>query len=334
MPDIEKTVRFYDTVLVDDQDVRKAVETDFWSKLLAAFATWDLAARSGAISEVDYFGRSVSPARPALPHLQIERIRDLAEQLNRSNLVNGEVEPLDFDDPNDRVSEPTFVVPFGQHGRVAVMSPAVQGTRPETLARWLTFVLGLVPKGYSLEFVPVVDPDMLRRIQDAEGAVMLEVHVDAGATVPPTGGGPVGDAFRNAQHQSLDQARMVFRWSLDRSGGTASVRDALKRGALWVINNAFTDSAKVKLASLNSDGKLVRDEIRSIFEDRITKQVTFHTTAGQRASDEEILAAVGEAILEFNRGGSTVGLQAAGTTGTAAITFGGGHSNGSAYDTE
>jgi len=321
MPTIEKTVRFYDTVLIDDKDARKAVESDFWSQLLTAFATWDLAARSGEISGVDYFGRSVSPSRPALPHLQVERIRDLAEQLNRSNLANGDVEPLDFDDPNDRVSEPTFIVPFGSHGRVAIMSPAVQATRPETLARWLTFVLGLVPKGYSLELVPVVDPDVLKRIQDAEGAVMLEVHVDAGVAVPPTGGGAVGDAFRNAQHQSLEEARMSFRWSLDRSGGTASVRDALRKGALWVIENTFTDSAKVKLASIDENGKLVRDELRSIFEDRITKQVTFLTAAGARASDEEILSAIGQAILEFNRGGPTIGLQVAGTTGKALVSF-------------
>lgn len=319
MATIQKTVRFYDTVLIDDKDVRKSVEPDFWTSVIDAFATWDLKARSGKVFEVDYFVRSVSPKQPALPHLQIERIRDLAEQLNRSNLANGDVEPLDFDDPDDRVSEPTYLVPFGTHGRVAVMSPAVQGTRSETISRWLTLVLGLVAKGYSLELVPVVDPDVLKKIVEAEGAVMLEVHVDAGVTVPATGGGPVGDAFRNAQHQSLEEARMVFRWSLDRSGGTKPVRDALRKGALWVVRNTFSSNAKVKLADIDDDGRLVRDEARSIFKDRITKNVTFHTASGQRATDEAILTAVGKAIVEFTKGGSTIGLQAAGTTGTAKI---------------
>lgn len=329
MATIEKTVRFYDTVLIGDKEVRKAVEADFWSSVLEALAGWGLKARSGRVFGVDYFGRSVSPVRPALPHLQIERIRDLAEQLNRSNMSNGAVAPLDFPDPDDRVSEPTFIVPFGIHGRVAVMSPAVQATRPETLSRWLTLVLGLVQKGYSLELIPVVDPDVLERIQDADGAVMLEVHVDAGVSVPPTGGGAVGDAFRNAQHQSLQDARMVFRWSLGRAGGTSSVRDALRKGALWVVQNAFTDSAKVKLASLDADGRLMRDDVRNIFQDRITKQVTFHTSAGQRAADQEILSAIGDAILEFNRGGTTIGLRVTGTTGSAAIEFdSNGHADG------
>lgn len=323
MATIKKTVRFYDTVLIDDKDVRKSVEPDFWMTVVDAFEKWDLKARSGKVFEVDYFGRSVSPKRPALPHLQIERIRDLAEQLNRSNLVNGDVEPLDFEDPDDRVSEPTYLVPFGTHGRVSVMSPAVQGTRSETISRWLTLVLGLVTKGYSLELVPVIDPDVLKKIMDADGAVMLEVHVDAGVSVPAAGGGPVGDAFRNAQHQSLDEARMVFRWSLDRAGGTRPVRDALRKGALWVVRNTFSSNAKVKLADIDDEGRLVRDEERSIFKDRITKNVTFQTAAGQRATDEAILTAVGQAIVEFNKGGSTVGLQAAGTTGTVKIAIAG-----------
>lgn len=319
MATVKKTVRFYDTVLIDENDERKGVEDNFWSSVLDEFAGWDLAARSGNIFEVDYIGRAVSPVRPALPHLQIERIRDLAEQLNRSNLANGEVEPLDFDDPDDRVSEPTFLVPFGRYGRVAVMSPAVQGTRSETLSRWLTLVLGLVEQGFSLELVPVVDPDVYEKVQNADGAVMLEVHVDAGVTVPATGGGAVGDAFRNAQHHSLDEARMVFRWSLDRSGGTHAVRDALRKGALWVLHNSFTSSAKVKLADVSDEGRLIRDEQRDLFRDRITKNVTFQTRAGQRATDEAILTSVGMAIREFNQGGSTIGLAAAGTTGTAQV---------------
>lgn len=322
MTTIKKTVRFYDTVLVDVNDARLRVEADFWSTVIGLFDSWDLAARSGSVFDVDYIGRAVSPRRPALPHLQIERIRDLAEQLNRSNVANGEVEPLDFEDPDDRVSEPTFIVPFGQHGRVAVMSPAVQGTRSETLARWMTLVLGLSARGYSLELVPVVDPDVLEKIMNAEGAVMLEVHVDAGATVPGTGGGAVGDAFRNAQHQSLQDAQLVLRWSLGRSGGTGPVRDALRAGALWVVRNTFSRNAKVKLADVDQTGRLVRDEERSIFRDRITKHVTFQTNSGQRATDEAILTAVSEAILEFTRGGSTVGLDAAGTTGVATIALG------------
>lgn len=321
MATVEKTVRFYNTILIDSQEKRRSVEPDFWQRLIATLASWDFNARSGPVNGVDYFGRAVSPTRPPLPHLQVERIRDLAEQLNRSNVSSGAVTPLDFSDPDDRVSEPTLIVPFGQNGKVAIMSPAVQGTRPETLSKWLTIILGLPQNGLSLELVAVVDPNVLEKIQQADGAVMLEIHLDPESTLPDNGGGPVGDAFRSAQSQNLGDTRVALRFSLGRSGGTASVRDALRKGALWVAENAFTTRAKVKLASTNPEGRLIRDEARNLFQDRIAKQVSFETTPGRRATEEEMLTAIGEAIVEFTQSSASIPNTAAGTVGTAKVSF-------------
>jgi len=320
MAQVEKTVRFFDTVVVDDNNVRKAVEDDFWSTLIDAIEKRELADRSAQVYDVEYIGHAVKPKKPSLPHLQIERIRDLNEMLNVSDVVSGDVEPLDLDDPNKRVSEPTFLVPLASHGRVAVMSPAVQPTRAETLGRWLTAVLGLVPKGYSLELIPVVDPEILEKITGADGAVMLEVHVDPGVDVPSSGGGVVGDAFRSAQKQELEEARLVLRWSLGRSGGPQSVRAALRDAALWVAQNGFSANAKVKLASFDQDGRLVRDEVRAIFDDRVARKVTFQTHAGERTPDEVILNAIATAILEFRQG--SYGKQGpAGVSGIASLSI-------------
>jgi hypothetical protein len=87
------------------------------------------------------------------------------------------------------------------------------------------------------------------------------------------------------------------------------------------VNHSFSTSAKVKLADVDTNGRLVRDEERDLFEDRITKNVTFSTKNGARTPDEVILNAIGLAIQEFNKGGGTIGLQAAGTTGQASITI-------------
>lgn len=300
MATLRKTVRFFDTTLVDENENRSFAPGDFWSTVLARLGQWTLADRTYKVGEVVYFGRALSPRRPALPHLQIERIRDLSEQLNVSNLTSGDVEPLELDSPDERVSEPTYLVPFGQGSRVAVMSPAVQATRPETLGRWITGVLDLVPQGRSLELTPVVDPRVLEKIQSSDGAVMLEVHVDAGAPIPATGGGVVGDAFRNAQHQALHDARLTLRWALDASGGNETIRDAIKQGALWVARGGFSSRAQVKIVDRGEDGSLER-ELHSIFDDRITEQVMIETLAGERAAEEDILAAIGQAILRFGQ---------------------------------
>lgn len=295
---VQKTVRFFDTTHIDEHGTRAGVEEGFWTDLINDMASWSMDEREYEIAQVSYLGRSRSPKRPARPHIQVERIRDLSEQLNRSNVANGDVEPLQFDDPDDRVSEPTFIVPFGTSNRVAVMSPAVQATRPETLGRWLTGILDLATTGESIELTPVVDPAVLEKIASADGAVMLEVHVDAGADIPDTGGGNVGKAFRKSRQQELEDARLQLRWSLDRSGGTASVRDSLKQGALWVANNAFSSNAKVRLVTDDGQGGLHR-EFHSIFDDRITQQVSFHTASGERAPEEAILIAIGDAIRQF-----------------------------------
>lgn len=299
---MQKIVRFFDTTLINEHDVRGDVEPGYWRDVLIQMSEWPSSARSAKVGEVAYIGRSVSPLRPALPHIQLERIRDLGEQLNVSNLSNGDVGPLRLEDPDERVSEPTYIVPFGQLNRVAVMSPAVQATRPETLGRWLTDVMELPQQGRSIGLTPVVDTDVLDKILGADGAVMLEVHVDAGAPIPAAGGSVVGDAIRNAQRQSLRETRLVLRWSLDRSGGPESVRDALKQGALWVARNAFSSRAQVKLVQETGANGLTR-ELHSIFDDRVTKKVSFHTQAGQRASDNVILEAIGDAIEQFQRPG-------------------------------
>lgn len=300
MATVQKKVRFFDTTLITESDERVDVAPDFWSSLIDSLEGWTLEGRSARVGDVTYFGRARRALKPALPHIQVERVRDLGEQLNVSNLSSGDVEPLELDDPNDRVTEPTFIVPFGFRNRVAVMSPAVQATRPETLARWLTSVLELPRTGRSVELTPVVDPEILAKIVSAEGAVMLEVHVDAGSHVPSIGGGAVGDAFRNAQHQSLQDASLTLRWSVDRSGGNHSVRDALRQGALWVARNAFSSRAEVRIVKEGEDGRLQR-ELHSIFDDRVTKTVSFKTVVSERTSDEVILAAIDDAILQFLR---------------------------------
>lgn len=300
MATLQKTVRFFDTTIVDENEQRGDAEPDFWRTLLTQARTWDHQDRTWRIGDVVYVGHSLNPARPALPHLKIERIRDQSEQLNVSNLTSGDVEPLEFPDPDERVSEPTFIVPFGAGNRVAIMSPAVQATRSETLSRWLTGVLDLATKGKSLELTPVVDQNVLDKLTRAEGAVMLEVHVNAGAHIPTAGGGAIGNAIRSARHQALSDARLTLRYALDRSGGNEHTRDTLKQGALFVARSGFSSKAAVKIANRDEDGSLNR-ELHSIFDDRITAQVSFLAEAGERASEEAILTAIGDAIRAFSQ---------------------------------
>ena len=302
MTRVRKNVRFFDTIAIDDNDVRGPVEQGFWAELLTAMTLWGHQDREFPVSGVKYFGQSQHPRQPAMPHLQVGRVRDLSEHLELYNLGDGSTVPLEFDDPNHRVAEPTYVVPFGLQNRVAIMSPAVRATRSETLGRWLTGVCGLIPQGRSLEFVPIVDPAVVRKIADARGAVMLEVHVDAEAEIPASGGGQLGNSFRNAKQQTTDELDLTIRWSLGHSTGTESVREAIQGAALWVANGGFSSSAEVKILRENEDGGIDR-EIHNIFNDRIAKTVEFFVPEGERVTDSVILEAVAKAIDEFRNDG-------------------------------
>ncbi|WP_146079241.1 MULTISPECIES: hypothetical protein [unclassified Rathayibacter] len=299
MAEVKKTVRFYETRVYDENEQLVTISGEFWERLIAQMGRWDASRRRFPIGGVQFTGEAIQPRRPALPHVQVGRLRDLSEHLNRHNLQSGETLPLTFDDPDDRVAEPTFIVPFGQSNRVAIMSPATRGTRSETLARWVTGVCHLAPQGRSLRFVPIVDEGVLEKILESSGALMLDVSVQSGANIPD-GGGAFGDAFRLASEQAVEDIRIRMRWSYGHASGSPSGREALRAGALWVAQTAFTTTAEVSILEEDEEG-LVSRETHSIFNDRIAQSVAFHVPEGEIADDETILTSIGEAITDFVR---------------------------------
>lgn len=300
MAAVRKTVRFYQTIHVDSAERQSPVQGGYWTDLIAALEIWTPTERESSISGVTYFGLPKRPIRPALPHVQVGRVRDLTEQLDRYNVYSGSLQPLDFADPNDRVAEPTYIVPFGTSNLVAIMSPGRVATRSETLARWITGVTDLVPRGETIEFRPVVDLAIVEKLLGSSGAVMLDVQIDRSAEIPATGGGDIGDAIRSAKAQSDEELNLEMRWSLGRATGSSSVRDALQNAALWIANTGWTNKAKVTILSDDGNGGWSRD-IHSLFDDRVAKAVEFTVPDGQRASEETLLYAIAEAIREFQR---------------------------------
>jgi len=121
-----KDVRFYDVFVetTDDNGVtqEKRVKADFWTKAFKKIEKTKAAqSRIITINRTRYFGTVHHPVSPAVNHLQVGRLRDLSEHLETTDLGSGEVELLELDDPNKRVSEPTFVVPVSSKGRVAIL---------------------------------------------------------------------------------------------------------------------------------------------------------------------------------------------------------------------
>ncbi|PTT14649.1 hypothetical protein DBR36_15865 [Microbacterium sp. HMWF026] len=302
-----KEVRFYDTWVVQAATAtkpltEKRVKATFWMRLLDKLEEkTDPKDRTTSIRGNQFYGQVVRPTAPAINHLQVGRLRDRSEHIEQTDLVTGTVAPLVLSD-NLRVSEPTFVVPFGSGGRVAVMSPG-RSTRAETIGNWLTLALGYVTKGKSIELRPVIDDAALERLLNSEGAVGVEFHLDSEEEIATDddgdGGIPLLDAVENLRAEGPQTGTLMVGWSLGIKGGSAQEKNQLKRIAAKFKEDSLARRIKVNMVVENEDGDL-RRETHDLMVDKITKKANWKTHRDKRSTTEEILVAMSNAVQEFN----------------------------------
>lgn len=307
MSKVRKRVTFYDTVVETTTKTGKTkvkrVQDDFWVTTLARVsALTDHKKRIHTTSGKRYYGVVVRPTSPNINHLQVGRLRDLSEHLEQTNLASGKVGPLILPDPNLRVSEPTFVVPFGTKGRIAVLSPG-KSTRQETIANWLTGVLDLAPKGKSIRFRPVVDHQAIARLVGSQGAVAVEFNIDAETSLPTDGDVPLLAAVEEVRTEGPSMGTITIGWSLGRDGGTINDRNIIKSLAMKIATGNFARRAKVNMILEDEDGNLHREE-HNLLEDQIVAKVSYDVEADTQTSAEVVLQAVADAIKTFNQNAS------------------------------
>lgn len=313
---VPKRVTFYDTVVdvTDDSGVEttKLVGPKFWPKLMDKLDATKPQQRIQTISSTRYYGKVVLPTSPAIRHLQVGRLRDISEHLEQTNIASGDVGPLLLPDPNLRVSEPTFVVPFTRSGRVAMISPGRQ-TRQETVGHWITGVLNYAPKGKSVRFIPVIDTDILATVLASQGAVGIEFNFDAGTSLSNT-----GSQFLNAVEEVRTKGprtgTVTIGWSLGIDGGSAQDKDLLRKAAEKIIQNKLAKRASANLVVQGADGSL-RRETHNLFEDKIVTNVKYKVEADVAQTTESILNAVGKAITEVTKRANPAALGTDGADG-------------------
>lgn len=303
MATVEKRVTFFD-VRVDVTDAAgvvttKRVKPDFWMKTLAKIgAMTNTQKRIVTISQVRYYGVVQRPTSPPINHLQVGRLRDLSEGLEQTNLLSGAVSALVLPDPNLRVSEPTFLVPFGTKSRVAMLSPG-KVSRHETLGRWLTDVLGLAPKGRSIRFVPVVDPNALAKLSGSAGVVGVEFNIDADVPLPANSGSLMA-AVESVQSVGPSTGTLTVGWSLGRDGGSISDRNLIKDIATKIATGGFAHRAKANLIINDGNGKTHR-EAHDLITDRIVQAVKYTVQADTQTATSVVLDAISDSIKKFNQ---------------------------------
>jgi len=296
---VSKRVTFYDTVVdvTDDSGVEttQPVAPNFWPTLMDKLDERKHTGRIQTIGARRYYGQVVLPTRPAIRHLQVGRLRDLSEHLEQTHVLSGVVGPLELRDPNLRVSEPTFVVPFGQGGRVAMISPG-RSTRQETIGHWLTAVLTLLPKGKSIRFVPVIDTDMLAKVISAQGAVGVEFNFDSAMSLAGSNSA-ILKSVEAVRTMGPNTGTVTISWSLGRDGGSHQDRNLLQSAAEAIIKMNLARRATANLVMTDDDENL-RRETHDLIADKVVKTIRYKVGADDSQTTETILVAVNDAISE------------------------------------
>lgn len=300
---MSKYVRFYELRIEDANEDRKDVTPTFWTKLFQEGGSWLPEDRTVSLNGVDYVGEFKTSGRTQ--YVVVSRIRDTSERLDELDLDEGRTKPLQLDGLRKRVSEPTYIVPFGnggQRNRAAIFTPAVRGTRYTTLGGWFTFVCDLVSKGEGLVFDPIIDQKAFDRLTASKGATKLEVRVPKSRSTSASSSekNSVVDALVQASEITPDTMDLTLTWSLGHGGGSQSDKKDIQAAALWVQKAGVSDRALVNLLEEQEDGSL-KVEHMSLFAERMTETVQFDVQSGQAVPEEVVLKEINDAIRSFQK---------------------------------
>lgn len=295
-----KEVRFYQTMLIstasDGVEVSAPAKADFWPALLKRLELLETAKRKATINRRDYYGTVARPISPPIHHLQIGRLRDASEGLERTNLDTGETAALLLAG-NQRVSEPTFVVPFSNSGKVAVMGPGL-ATRASTIGNWLTNVCNLVPQGQAIRLAPIVDVDALQLLMESKGAVGVQFQIDTEKELTTEGDKSLIGAVDGLRRKGPSEGTMYVGWSLGRDRGTLADKSMLKKLAEQVTTHNLAKRAEANLIIEDEDGN-IRHETHNLFEDQIVEKARWSVERSRPSDVSAILLAIGKAMSAF-----------------------------------
>jgi hypothetical protein len=299
MAQITKVVKFYEPLSVDQNDKRKGFKDGFWSALAKKLNNAQPAGREHTYSNITYYGESRTAKRPAAEYVYVGRLRPPADHPDTYRPGSGITGPLQPVNKGDRISEPTYLLPFGTKNYVSVMSPVTGATRVGALDSWLNAMAGSLQTSNRIELAPIIDRKTFDKLKDAIGATKLYVRIPDGVTVPQSGGGRVGDAIREAAAKRIPGAYVDITWSFGHARGTDANRRGMLNAVRWIANAGWAEKVEVNLQIPEADG--YRTEFHEILLDRVTLRGEFDVPDGQVPSERAVLTSMTETIEQFRR---------------------------------
>jgi hypothetical protein len=294
-----RVVRFYDLRILRNDALRgQEVEPGFWRQLADTVNDREPEQREEVIRGRRIFGEHRVSVQPARPYFYIGRVRNRAEWpdtlLDDGSGVVGRLEPSQ---QGAVLLEPSYVVPFGDRNRVAIMSMSQTSPSMAALEEWLTVQSEMHLKDLQISLIPILNRHVMERLSQSRGATSLTVVVEPMKTIPD-GGGQIGQAARAAREVSAE-TDLTLKWSLANRKGKPSTTSDLLEAARW-IDDSWAKSAEVSLEVPDDAGDFHREHY-NLIKHRCTIRTQFEAPDDQHYSEASVIGGITDAIEEFSR---------------------------------
>lgn len=294
----QRTIYFFEPVILDQNDVAQEIEDGFWKSLFGHVASLKEDDRRTTYRLRKYEGSINATKSPATDYLYLAKLRPGADWPD-IRAADGTHGTLASTGAVTDLLEPAYLVSVTNTKYCAIMRSSAGPTFSAT-EFWLNQVCGFVEMDQRLELRPYVRADQLQRLAAAQGASRIRLHVEAEALDDAQPTSELGQAIAAAQRAvgggvSLDMTMSFGHASPDGPGGrqlTAAVEDILRAGGV--------KHAEATLLVQDEDGDLVRDRTDFV-RDRVTFVEEVGESEDEQPTPEVVMSAMAEAIKLFKQ---------------------------------
>ncbi|MGO2112676.1 MAG: hypothetical protein ACTH31_13805 [Pseudoclavibacter sp.] len=300
-PKKERTVYFFEPIMLDQDDNVQTIEAGFWNWVHARVARLPDVHRRAEIFGRRHVGTARQEVSPALDFIYIGRLRPGADWPDVSDEA-GEIGSLASTGFAGSLLEPAYLLGVGGTNYVAMMRSSA-GPTTTSVVRWLNQVCGFNGQENRLELRPYVRRDQLERLSRARQASKIHLKVDPGVMSDANPRDELGQALKTAQSAGAGGASVELTISFGNARPTDGAGEDLIAGVRELL--ASRNAVPFKKASAtvmveNEDGELARDKIDFAL-DRVTVRQQIGTNEDEEPTPPVVLSAMAQAIDKFRQ---------------------------------
>lgn len=295
----ERTVYFFEPIVLDQADNVQTLEEGFWEWVHQTVADLPDVRRRAEIFGRRHVGAARQEVAPALDYIYIGRLRPGADWPDVSDDA-GEIASLASTGFAGSLLEPAYLLGVGGTNYVALLRSSA-GPSTTSIVRWLNQVCGFSEQGNRLELRPYVRKDQLERLGRAQAAAKIHLKVDPGVMSDADPQDELGQALKTAQSAGAGGVSVELVLSFGNARPTSGAGEDLVAGVRELL--ASENAVPFKKASAtvmveNEAGQLVRDKI-DFTMDRITVRQQVGANEDEEPTPPVVLSAMAKAIEKF-----------------------------------